>query len=360
MKILILSCSTGGGHNTCANYILEELKSNNIECIFKDYYDIVNEKNKAFAEELYLKSLGANGNIFKTIYKLGEIYSSTHIKSPVYLVNKGYSKKLFEYIKSNNITLVICTHVFPAECLTAINKKEKVPFIMVATDYECCPFMEETQPNYYVGQKGLLERFTRKKINKDKVILTGIPISKRFINEKKNILNVLNIKTKNTVLITLGSMGFGSIKDVIEGLTNIEDTSIIVVCGNNKNLKKELSKIKKDNLIVLGFVSNMNDLIYSSTIVLSKPGGLSTTEVGAINKPLIHIFPIPGIETYNANFFEKNKMSLIAKNKSDIINLTKMLLENKDLQEEMILNQKKIINKDSAKDLVDFIINNFK
>ena len=55
MKILLLSCSTGGGHNSCARYIEEELKENNIECEFKDFYDIVNEKAKNLSEKIYLK-----------------------------------------------------------------------------------------------------------------------------------------------------------------------------------------------------------------------------------------------------------------------------------------------------------------
>ncbi|UKI57389.1 MAG: hypothetical protein L6V81_08635 [Clostridium sp.] len=55
MKILLLSCSTGGGHNSCARYIEEELKENNIKCEFKDFYDIVNEKAKDLSEKIYLK-----------------------------------------------------------------------------------------------------------------------------------------------------------------------------------------------------------------------------------------------------------------------------------------------------------------
>ena len=51
MKVLILSCSTGGGHNSCARYIEEELKANNIECEFKDFFDIVNPKGKELLEE---------------------------------------------------------------------------------------------------------------------------------------------------------------------------------------------------------------------------------------------------------------------------------------------------------------------
>ena len=51
MKVLLLSCSTGGGHNSCAHYIEEELKANNIECIFKDFYDIVNINAKELSSE---------------------------------------------------------------------------------------------------------------------------------------------------------------------------------------------------------------------------------------------------------------------------------------------------------------------
>ena len=52
MKVLLLSCSTGGGHNSCAHYIEEELKANNIECIFKDFYDIVNINAKELSSKL--------------------------------------------------------------------------------------------------------------------------------------------------------------------------------------------------------------------------------------------------------------------------------------------------------------------
>ena len=153
MKILLLSCSTGGGHNSCARYIEEELKSNNIDCEFKDFYDIVNEKAKNISEKIYLKSLGNEGKIFKNIYKMGELYSKTGIKSPVYLVNKIHKKKLYNYIKNNNIDLVITTHLFPALTLTSINKDKdynNIHFLFVATDYEPCPFMEEAKPDYLI------------------------------------------------------------------------------------------------------------------------------------------------------------------------------------------------------------------
>ncbi len=361
MKVLILSCSTGGGHNSCAKYIKEELINNNIECEFKDFFDIVNSKAKELSSKIYLSTLANEGMIFQKVYTLGELYSKTKLKSPVYIVNKLHKKALLNYIDKNNFDLVITTHLFPALTLTAINKKnKKINFIMVSTDYEPCPFIEETKPDKLVINKYLENRFIQKGINKDILLKTGIPVSTKFITTSKDIKKELKINNEKVILVMLGSMGFGRISDIINNILNINNIKVIVVCGSNKDLYNKLNTIQNNKLIVLGYTNNINDLIYSSDIVLSKPGGLSTTEIASIGKPLIHIFKIPGIETYNTNFFESKKMSINCNTKDEIISNIENLLNNIDLQKEMINNQRKYINQKSAKDLVDYIIENYK
>lgn len=358
MKVLILSCNTGGGHNSCARYILQELKENNIDATFEDFYDIVNVSAKELSSKIYLSTLGRSGKIFKGVYKLGELYSKSKVKSPVYLVNNLHAKSLYNYIINNGFDLVIATHLFPALTLTAINKKispKKVKFITIATDYEPCPFMEEAKPDYLVMQKGLEERFVSKGISNNILVPSGIPVATNFITKAKNIKEKLKIKDENIILFMLGSMGFGKITTIISQILKIPNTKTIVVCGNNKKLLEQLKQINNDNLIPLGFVDNINDLIFTSTIVLSKPGGLSSTEIASIGKPLIHIYPIPGIETYNANFFAEKKMSLKCSSNDDILKSIVTLLKDTSLQQTIIENQKKYINKNSAQDLVNLI-----
>lgn len=357
MKALILSCSTGGGHNSCARYIEEELKANNIECEFKDFFDIVNPKGKELSSKLYLASLKGNGKFFKGVYSLGEAYSNTGITSPVYLVNKLHKNSLLKYIEDNSFTLIITTHLFPALTLTAINKDKtkKINFITVATDYEPCPFMEESKPNMLIIQKGLEEKFIEKGNSKESLTPIGIPISTRFTQNAKDIRNELNLnKSDKVVLIMLGSMGFGKILELLKDLEN-EDYKIITICGSNQKLLSEIKDESFKNVIPLGFIKNINDYIYSSDIVVSKPGGLSTTEIAAMRKPLIHIFPIPGIETYNTEFFESHHMSIKCTKNEEIKDAINNLFENKELQNEIIENQKKYINNQSAKDLVQLI-----
>ncbi|NMA50410.1 MAG: hypothetical protein GX951_00970 [Mollicutes bacterium] len=353
MKVLILSCNTGGGHNSCGKYIKEELLFNNIECDFKNYFEIVNLSKKDFSDKLYIGSLGKKGGLFKYMYKMGEAYDKMNIKSPVYLANQLHANKLYKFIDENKYDLVICPHLFPGQALTEINKKHHINFIFVATDYEYHPFTDEIKADYYVIPKGLEERFISKGIDENKLLSFGIPISSKFITNAKLIKK--NNENKKNILILLGSMGFGSINKILDDLLNIKNIYITIVCGNNHKLYNELNNYNNENLNIIGFSKNINDLIKSSDIVISKPGGLSSTEIACFRKGLIHVFPIPGVETSNTEFFSKHNLSFVANNKEEIINYINLLINDNKIYNKMIESQKEMINQNSAMDLVAFI-----
>ncbi len=358
MKVLVLSCSTGGGHNTCAKYIKEEFKSNNIDCTYVNYLELIGEKTAKLVEKLYLDSTKGKGNIFKNVYKLGEIYNKSNIKSPVYLLNKLAKDKVLEFIKENNYTIVICTHLFPSMCITEIKKEYPIKLINVATDYECIPFWNETNPDKFIIPSKLVSAsFINKGFSQNVLLPLGIPISHNFFK----IQNNLNIpQDKDIVMVVSGSMGFGNMLSLIKELLNkINNVYFLVICGNNVKLYQELTHLTNRNLIVKGYVHNINEYMALSKIIITKPGGLTSTEVTAIHKPLIHMMPIPGVENYNATFFSENQMSLQASSIPEVISCLEHLLNTKKLQNKMIKNQKKYINQNSAADLVKYVIDNF-
>ena len=358
MKVLVLTCSMGGGHNACAKYIKEEFVDNDIECDVKDFLDIAGKKTSDIVEKMYLDSTKGHGSVFKGIYKLGELYSKTIIPSPVYGLNKLVKNKLYKYIVDNEYDIVLGTHLFPCMTMTEINKKHKIPFINVATDYECIPFWEETKPDWFVIPSEKLEDgFIKKGFKKDKLLPFGIPVSSRFKNANNTSLLP---KDANTVMIVSGSMGFGDVKKlVVELLDNISNTYFLVICGRNKKLKDELDKINNKYLIVKGYTTNMNEYMKESCLVVTKPGGLTTSEVVTMRKPLVHMMPIPGVENYNANFFLKEKMSLSGNTINEVVKCVKILLDDELLQNDMINNQKRVINDSSASDLVKFVLDHY-
>ena len=353
MKIVVFTCSTGGGHNSCAKYIADEFNKVGIECDVKDYMELAGEKASKRAEKLYLDSTKGKGNIFKTVYKLGEFYNKTRIKSPVYGFNKLVVKKLDEFLVSNGYDLAIGTHVFPCLALTALKKKKDIKFINVATDYECIPFWNETNPDLFViPSEQLIPKFVEKGIREDVLLPIGIPVASNFlvVNEDIDVPH-----DKKRVLLTSGSMGFGEMKECVHALLNNVDCYLIVVCGSNAELKNELDKINNDNLYVLGFINNMNQYMKNSDVIIAKPGGLTSTEITMMRKPFVIMMPIPGVENYNARFFSENGMGLNANSVDEVVLNTKRLLEDKILKENMIENQKKYINDKSASDLVQYV-----
>lgn len=355
MKIVVFTCSTGGGHNSCAKYIASEFNKNGISCDVKDYMQLAGEKASKRAEKLYLGSTKGKGNIFKTVYKLGELYNKTGIKSPVYGFNKMVVKNLDIFLEENGYDLAIGTHVFPCMALTELKKKKNVKFINVATDYECIPFWNETNPDIFViPSEKLSNRFIEKGINKDVLLPTGIPVASSFF-EVKGDVQLPN--DKDIILLTSGSMGFGEMEECVKKVLESIDAYLVVVCGSNEALKEKLEKIDNKNLIVKGFINNMNEYMNKASIIIAKPGGLTSTEITMMRKPFVLMMPIPGVENYNASFFESNGMGMRAKNPDEVVSVTQKILDDKTIQEEMINNQKKYINRNSAKDLVDYVLN---
>ncbi len=357
-KVLILSCGTGGGHNSAAKAILEELLSQGLEADFMEYLEIINTNLKDKVNEIYLKSTNNEGKTFKVAYKLGEIYQKTNIKSPVYGLNQLNKNKLYDYIKRNGYEYIITTHLFAAQALTAIKKEHRINFTAVATDYVCIPFWRETNPDFMITPSDELKSsFIDQGVKENKLIPLGIPVKRAYsedydINDCKKKVG-LDINKRYVLLLT-GSMGFGNVEEIVDELkNNINSINLIVACGTNKELYEKLNK--KDNVIALEFTENIDLYMKSSDIILSKPGGLTSTEIAVLGKPFIHTMPIPGCENYNADFFESHKMSLKCMNISEIVESTKLLLENKDLCRELVENQRKYMNRNSCKDLVNLI-----
>lgn len=363
MKILVLSCGTGGGHNSAAKAIVDELNRHNATADFIEYLDIINPKIRNLVNNLYIKSTTGNGRIFKRVYKLGTLYDNTNFKSPVYVLNSLAKKKLYEYIKSNNYDYIATTHLFAAQALTCIKKEHSdIHFIEICTDYTYIPFWRETNPDFIiVPHKDLVQNFEEKGVNRDKIVPIGIPVYKDFSMdlEKEKCYNELKLdKTKKYTLIMTGSMGFGNTIQIVDELSKRVNATNIVICGSNKKLQGELkSKYPLDKVIPIGFTNKISKYMRISNVLLTKPGGLTTTEAGTINIPIIHTMPIPGCENYNAEFFEKRGMSKKCNTIEEICEETQRLMNDDDLRNQMIENQKKYIDKETCTKICNLIIN---
>lgn len=321
MDALILSCSTGGGHNAAGAAIKEELEARGHHVVMMDPYELVSHKLAKEVGNLYVKMVQHSPKLFGFVYSIGGIVRNIPGKSPVYYANIQVAKKLRIYLQRHSFDVILMPHLYPAELVTYLKKKgiQLPPTVFIATDYVCIPFTEETNCDYYVvpGEAQLAD-FIARGIPEEKLRPFGIPVSRAFDEEIAPVIakEELGLDPDGYyVLLTGGSIGAGDIRKTIHILLSKlkrdqVEGKIIVVCGNNERLYQHLLKEYGDKLILIRKTNQMALYMRACDVFLSKPGGLSSTEAAVAQVPYIHINPIPGCESKNVKYFSKTGMSI--------------------------------------------------
>lgn len=366
MDALILSCSTGGGHNAAGAAIREELEARGHHVVMMDPYELVGKKTAVTIGNVYIKMVQRSPKSFGVLYFLGSVVRRIPGKSPIYHVNYAAAKRLREYLKRHHFDVILMPHLYPAELITHLKRSgEALPLcIFVATDYTCIPFTEETDCDYYVipGEAQRRE-FIKRGIPEEQLLPFGIPTAPAFDMQidKRLARKELGLhENGNYILLTGGSIGAGSLKSTIRILLKLfqereKENQLIVICGNNEKLYRKLSRKYRNRLILIQRTHQMALYMRACDLFISKPGGLSSTEAAVMCVPYIQITPIPGCETRNMRFFSKTGMSYAVPHPRRTLKKAVIELEKKENRSKMEQCQKEGLAQKARTRICDWI-----
>lgn len=365
MEALILTCSTGGGHNAAAYATAECLTLRGHRAKVMDPYTLIGEKVAKTVGGTYVRMVQISPKMFGIVYKMGDVYRRLPLKSPVYVVNGRLAKRLDRYFRENKTDVVICTHVFAAEMLTYMknNGFATPPTVFVATDYTCVPFTEETQLDYYILPSSELDdEYIKRGVSEEKLRPFGIPVRKAFRDgpSKEEARKALGLDMKSEyIIISGGSIGAGKLRTAIRVLTPLlesEDKRLIVLCGNNSGLYGSLTEKFGGNerIMIMKSTQDMPTYVRACDVFVGKPGGLSSTECAAARVPTVFISPIPGCETYNCRFYTGRGMALAVKDVRKQLIPAVRKLETESVRQKMARQQEKYISGRAAEDIAKF------
>ena len=224
MKVLLLSCSTGEGHNSAAFALQEELESRGVDCVLADPVAFGSEKARKAVANTYNNIIKKVPAAFGMLYKVGDWYSAHELPSPIYYANSLYADNLCAFIEEQGFDLVVCTHLYAMEAMTCIHKKGmlSVPCYGVLTDYTCIPFFSDTQlTGYFIPHEELKQEVAAQGIPAERIFCTGIPVSPRFNQsmtrqEARNYL--LLEQDRQLILVMTGGVGCGNGSELCEKL----------------------------------------------------------------------------------------------------------------------------------------------
>ncbi len=322
MKALILTTHTGGGHDAAANAVSEALADLGVECRVEDCVAFAGAWVSKTVSGCYIKMVQGNPDHFGRLYHLGEMISTPRFKSPLYLLNAAYAARMEALLASFQPDMVVCTHMFGGQSMTHLRRKGQYSGLlaMVMTDYTFSPFMEDVQPDILcVSHRAILPECRQKGLPEGILHPYGIPVSPKCTPcaDRTQAKRAAGLEpSQQEVLLVGGSMGAGNLPaTVLALLPALHGAHLTVVCGSNLQAKEACDALRAQypTLTVLGRVTPLHPLIAAADVLITKSGGLTTSEAMTIGVPMVIVHPIRGCETANADFFERYGLARYAR-----------------------------------------------
>lgn len=333
--VLILSCNTGGGHNSCAYAVKEAYARICENCVIKDALSFVSADFSSFICGGHVRIYRYLPRLFKNGYAFFEKHRGVMKKEGVIssVLSRG-SDSLAAFVQSGGFHTVICTHVFAADMLSSAVKKHSLncKTAFISTDYTCCPGTEFCGTDVVflpAGDVTVPDCVSR-------TVVSGIPVRSAFYRQSQ-IKPVSSLGKIHAVIIN-GSMGCGNMKKLVDGLSKLKsDFCLSVVCGTNKKLKKHLENRFKacENIRVYGYVDDMSALMDTADILITKPGGITTTEACVKKLPMLFIDSVGGLETYNLDYFVSRDAAVNADDIDEAVRIFDMICSVPEMLEDM-------------------------
>ena len=373
MRIAILHASAGHGHAKAGEAIREGFLACGVsekDILLLDALDVTPSWFRKFYTSLYYYSVKHTPKLWGISYSMldaGWFYYSIG-KFLRRQLNQQIGKGLINRMIAEKPDAIIFTHFLAPEVLGHYKMMGSFSslYVTVVTDFLPHIFWVNPETDYYwvMSEEGkrILER---RGIPTERIVAGGIPISPqfKFQNRKKEIRKNLKLEENRfTILVTSGSFGLGPTSAVLDGLKEFAPRiQAIVVCGRNETQCQSLEKEGYPFPVrIFGFVSNMDELMEASDLLIAKPGGATTAESLAKGLPMVVLKPIPGQEAGNASLLRERNASFFLEKPSDIRVIIKGILDYPQVLEEKKKSIERLAKADAGAELAKFVLERIK
>lgn len=310
-RVLILSAGVGSGHNM-AGGVLEKFL-NATPGVHADIVDVLELSNDAY-QYLYGKTY------FKLVdavpWLVGWGYEANDppfkLKKPVEMFDRINTMKTVKRIRNFNPDVVVCTHFLPARLAALLLAREmiKAPIFVVTTDYDFQGlWLNPPFSRIFVAREETKAYMEAIGVPADRLTTSGIPVRPLFgdpVDADAVRARYGLDPAKPLLLLSAGAAGGSYTTAVVKQTLRIRNPfQAVVICGHNAELKSEVENLtrgREDTYKVLGYSTDMPDLMRVASLFVGKPGGLSSSECMAAGLPMVLIKPIPGQEDRNSDY----------------------------------------------------------
>ena len=372
-KILIFYASFGGGHLSAAKSIEKYLQKsyNNITVELIDCMKYVNKTIEKISTSAYKEMAKKAPWAWGKIYEGSQKGPLAHISSKA---NSFMAIKLLKLLREKNPDIVISTHPFGSQMCSYLKRKGKVNFKIatIMTDFKSHDQWlvgADYTDFFFVSNTDMQKELMQKNIEENKIIVTGIPVREEFLmqHNKEQILADLDFTTDKKTILFFGGGEFGLGKDMTLNvfeclLSKCPKAQIIAISGRNEVMKNKFESLveqylRNQDVRIFEFTDKVAEYMSISNLVVTKPGGLTSSESLVSHLPMVLINPIPGQEEENAEFLESKKVAKWIKKDDDINFILNILVNDETILNNMRENTYLIAKPNATENICKIIMN---
>jgi len=324
-KILLLSVSAGAGHMRAAEALRHCAQEQfpGVETLHLDVLQYVTAAFRKIYSDWYVKLVNASPGVWRLLY---EKTDEADPRSPMQRLRRATerlnTRALLRAVREFGPDAVICTHFLPAELLMHEIRRGRwdTPVWVQVTDFDLhrmwvIPHMT----GYFAGNGEVAERMRHSIAPPAQIHTTGIPVMPAFARRyaaREEAQSFGLDAARRMILLMGGGAGMGGLDGVARALLEAgHDFQLVALAGRNAAALAALQALAAQHpgrLVPMGFTDQVHRLMACASIVITKPGGLSTSECLAMGVPMILNSPIPGQEERNADYLLEQGAALKA------------------------------------------------
>ena len=361
-RVMILSAGVGSGHNTAAAALESEFRRRrSVEAVHQvDVLDLTSDLFRTLQDDAYFGLVDAVPWLVGWGYDMNDVPFRSQGAMSVW--DQLNTTPVVKTIRAFAPDTVVCTHYLPARVVSLLLGRGRLQATMsvVTTDYDF-QGMWLTAPfnRLYVARDETRAHMVEIGLPADRITLSGIPVREDFSEpaDRDSVLARHELRPDVPILlISAGAAGGEYTKAVVTQTLAIPNSfQAVVVCGRNEQLRDAMTALVASNPTryrVIGYTTDMADLMRVATLFIGKPGGLSSSECMAAGLPMVLINPIPGQELRNSDFLLEEGAAVRCNYGTTIGYKIATLLDAPDRVARMAANARRIGRPDAAEVIV--------
>lgn len=343
-KILILSGALGDGHMQAAKAIVEAsaICKPGMSVKVIDLMEWIHPRLHTIERYCFLQGVKHLPALYGFLYQ--KTRSDNSLSSWIKRFRQSSLQRLLELIQEEQPTVLVST--FPPASAAISSLKERgmtsLTAATIITDHSDHSYWIHPYTDLYlVGSQEVSEALFKKGVSRQKIVVTGIPVrpSNRQLSDKAQLREKLGIDPTSFVVLVMGG-GCGMIKgtfvDQLKSNQFPSNVQFIFVCGRNVKLLHRMNETfrGKNNILLKGYIEGIYDWMACADVLMTKPGGLTTSEAQALQVPMILFEPTLGQERDNAEYLTRKGVAVLGKD-GHLPALLQRMIKNPDMLRQM-------------------------